>query len=94
MVSDSPFTLKPLPDADDALILSVQLSSYIGISSQTLAHWRMTGVGPKYVKMGKAVAYKAGEVRTWLSSCEKAATCEKSNIVPASGRRKPENNKY
>jgi predicted DNA-binding transcriptional regulator AlpA len=35
------------------------------VSSKTLEGWRSKGVGPPYVKIGKAVLYPATEIDAW-----------------------------
>ncbi|MND57391.1 hypothetical protein D3C80_485190 [compost metagenome] len=58
--------LCPLPYDNETLIPSRLMPAYIGLSSQTLARWRHEGKGPPYVKIGRLIAYKVGEIRNWL----------------------------
>lgn len=66
--------LRPLPDNDEALIPSRQMPAYIGLSPQTLARWRHEGKGPGYVKIGRLVAYRVGELRGWLDGQKRQST--------------------
>ena len=34
----------------------------------TMAHWRSEGKGPCYVKVGAKVAYRGGDLNSWLES--------------------------
>ncbi|MBT3361579.1 MAG: AlpA family phage regulatory protein [Rhodospirillales bacterium] len=62
-------TLLPLPENDDALIRRADLPRYLPIASQTAARWACTGEGPRFIKIGRRlVAYRAGDLREWLSS--------------------------
>jgi predicted DNA-binding transcriptional regulator AlpA len=58
--------LLPLPDSQQALIPASSLPEYIGIALQTLARWRHEGYGPRYVKLGRRVFYRSGDIRTWI----------------------------
>lgn len=60
--------LLPLPEAGDTLIPSSSMQSYIGIAPQTLARWRYEGKGPRYIKIGRKVAYKVNDIKVWLKS--------------------------
>jgi predicted DNA-binding transcriptional regulator AlpA len=55
-----------LPNDDDVLITSLELPRYVPVSTPTLDKWRCERRGPRFVKMGRIVAYRAGDVRTWL----------------------------
>lgn len=57
----------PLPDNDNELIPAHRLPDYIPVARQTLARWRVEGEGPTFVKIGRKVAYRAGDVRRWLT---------------------------
>lgn len=53
------------------VVMPVMLSSgdaadYLGVSTNTLARWRMDGVGPKYVKSGRYVRYPAHYLAKWF----------------------------
>lgn len=74
MSDDSVLYLRPLPSDDDALIPSRQMPGHIGISAQTLANWRNAGKGPKYIKIGRMVAYRVGTVRDWLAKQQRSNT--------------------
>jgi predicted site-specific integrase-resolvase len=54
----------------------------LGISEQTLRHWRQRGFGPRYVKYGKArnapVRYRLVEIERWMSLQELQATYERA----------------
>lgn len=50
----------------DRLLTIEELSDYLGIPVATLRDWRVDGLGPKAVKLGRAVRYPAAFVRTWV----------------------------
>ncbi|WP_331271251.1 helix-turn-helix transcriptional regulator [Arthrobacter sp. 135MFCol5.1] len=43
-----------------------ELGKRLGKSSAALANWRYLGLGPKFVKVGRAVRYRASDVESWL----------------------------
>jgi hypothetical protein len=46
------------------------------ISVNTLAKWRMTGAGPKYVKMGWRVYYDPADIEAFIESSKRISTAE------------------
>ncbi|RMX61915.1 putative transcriptional regulator [Roseibium alexandrii DFL-11] len=67
--------LLPLPSDDDTLIRRADVQAYLGIAPQTLARWAHEGQGPRFIKMGsKLVAYRAGDLRRWLETCQISST--------------------
>ena len=71
-----------IPDQNDTLIPSSQAPSYLGIARQTLARWRCEGGGPKFVKLGRLVFYRAGDLRTWINE----RTCTSTSVLPGGMR--------
>jgi len=61
-------TIRKLPDDDDQLIHASEAGSYLGLATQTLARWRHEKIGPKYLKLGRRVYYRAGDLRVWIKS--------------------------
>lgn len=43
-----------------------ELSEYMGIAIHTLALYRLYGTGPKYLKLGRIIRYKLGDVLDWI----------------------------
>lgn len=50
------------------LLTTKQVSRIYGIPKATLEFWRWGKRGPTYVKMGRSVRYKVGEVESWLEA--------------------------
>jgi excisionase family DNA binding protein len=50
----------------DRLLNIEELSQYLGIPVTTLRDWRVDGVGPKAVKLGRAIRYPESRVRDWI----------------------------
>jgi len=47
----------------------------------TLRKWRMTGAGPRFVRLGRAVRYRKATVEAFLASREYATTTEADTAV-------------
>jgi predicted DNA-binding transcriptional regulator AlpA len=64
--------LRPLPNDPDVLIRAAEVPKYVGIAKQTLNRWRHQGNPPKFVRLGRRVFYRAGDLREWIRSqvCE------------------------
>jgi predicted DNA-binding transcriptional regulator AlpA len=54
-----------------------QLAEELGVSPQTLANWRWSGIGPRYTKLGDGrtarVRYRRADVDAWLKARESGA---------------------
>lgn len=49
-----------------AMLSTADAAAYLGVSIDTLARWRMAGVGPKYVKSGRFIRYPAHYLTEWF----------------------------
>lgn len=53
---------------DDAYLTDVELAQWLRVSRIKLQQDRSRGLGPPYVRIGRAVRYHVGAVRAWLAS--------------------------
>jgi predicted DNA-binding transcriptional regulator AlpA len=62
----------------EALLTPSALAATLGgLSEQTLANWRYTGIGgPRFCKIGKRILYDPADVRAWLESRKAGSTSE------------------
>jgi hypothetical protein len=44
-----------------------EAAAELGISFRTLQQWRVRGVGPAFLKIGRAVRYDAESLEAWLA---------------------------
>jgi predicted DNA-binding transcriptional regulator AlpA len=58
--------LQSLPADPDALIPAAEAPSYVGIAKQTMSRWRHQGDPPRYVRLGRRIFYRAGDLREWI----------------------------
>jgi excisionase family DNA binding protein len=59
---------------DDDLLTSQEAAEVLAVAPRTLEKWREREQGPAYVKLGRAVRYRYGELRRWLASHTYTAT--------------------
>jgi len=52
---------------DEKLLNTKELASYLGVAVSTLLLYRAEGTGPRYIKMGRLVRYRASDVEAWLA---------------------------
>ena len=60
----------------DELLDTDSVARYAGLSPVTLRKWRMTGAGPKFCRLGRAVRYRKATVDAFLLGREYATTTE------------------
>lgn len=53
------------------------LAEILGVATQTLADWRHKGMGPEYIKIGKAVFYLDAAIDQWYGENARRSTSEK-----------------
>ncbi len=42
-------------------------AEFLGVSPTTLPRWRWSGVGPAYLKVGRAIRYRRSDLEAWLA---------------------------
>lgn len=60
----------------DHLISAEQAASVLNISPSTLAKMRLAGTSPRYVKLGRRVAYKPTDLEAWIEAQSFNSTAE------------------
>lgn len=51
---------------DETLLSEVQASDLLFISVRTLQTWRCKGLGPAFVRAGRAIRYQRGDLLSWI----------------------------
>ena len=51
-----------------------QAAAYLGISPRTLEDWRLTGFGPRFVKLGRRVFYRLQDLAEFVHDCVRLNT--------------------
>jgi excisionase family DNA binding protein len=52
----------------DELWTPFELASYLGVPLATLYSWRYKGDGPRSIKVGRHLRYRAADVERWLEA--------------------------
>ncbi len=58
------------------LIDTVQLAEYLGNEVNTCEGWRLKGIGPSFIKVGRLVRYNTQTVDLWIESQTRNSTSE------------------
>ena len=59
-------TASAVPELDSDLIDEARLSARLGVSKSTLQSWRYAKRGPRYIKLGRLIRYRAADVEAYL----------------------------
>lgn len=59
-----------MSDTRKPLWSTIDLARYLGVSLHTIYRWRMDGRGPKGIKVGNSLRYRAEDVDRWLETRE------------------------
>ena len=59
---------------NDELLEPEEVSRLVRRSVGWLAKARVTGLGPRFLKVGGKVLYRRSAVETWLAGCERSST--------------------
>ncbi len=59
-----------------ALMTQAELAQYLGKSTAWAERSRWDGSGPGFVKLGKSVRYRAGDVLAWIDANARRNTSE------------------
>jgi predicted DNA-binding transcriptional regulator AlpA len=53
---------------EENLLTEIRAAEVVSLSVKTLQAWRLRGVGPAYVKAGKAVRYRRADLLAWIEA--------------------------
>ncbi len=57
---------------NERYINELEVSKLLGLKPRTLQQWRITGKGPRHIKMSeRTIRYELSEVQKWLESLKK-----------------------
>ncbi|MBZ9679612.1 MULTISPECIES: helix-turn-helix domain-containing protein [unclassified Mesorhizobium] len=62
----------------DDLLRTKEAAVVLNVSLKTLQNWRVTGVGPKFVKVGASVSYRYADLLAFVRQNTSASTSERS----------------
>lgn len=56
-------------DGFDRLMTEKEVHKLLGIGLSTLQQWRVKGLGPRYLKIGRSVRYRLSDVQDYIRNC-------------------------
>ncbi len=59
------------------LLSETEAAQRLKLSTRTLRNWRVTGQGPKFVKVGRLIRYKIVEIEEWIEMNTRKSTSDK-----------------
>jgi predicted DNA-binding transcriptional regulator AlpA len=62
----------------DQLLNQKQAARILGLSVRTLERHRVTGTGPRYVRLGHVIRYRQNDLQEWIDSNLRNSTSEMS----------------
>lgn len=72
---------KVLEPSLEVFLTPADVANVLGISAKTLANWRVSGFGPKYVKLGSRVVYSTAELVLFVQSRTRTSTSISLEVV-------------
>jgi excisionase family DNA binding protein len=57
----------------ERLLSTEEVAEVLGRPARTLRQWRYLGEGPRYLKVGATVRYRARDIEKWLEAQEREA---------------------
>ncbi len=67
----------------DHLISPDDAANILNISSSTLAKMRLAGTSPRFVKLGRRVAYRPADLEAWIEAQSFSSTAQYSGKANA-----------
>lgn len=52
------------------LLKPEQAAEFLNVSPHTITFWRLSGTGPRHLKVGKHVRYRMSDLETFLDSSQ------------------------
>jgi excisionase family DNA binding protein len=66
----------------DDLLTTDQLAALCGLSPRTLEKLRVTGGGPIFIRLGRAIRYRREDIEAWIRGHSRRNTSEDSPPKP------------
>jgi excisionase family DNA binding protein len=55
-----------------------EAATYLSLSASSLNRWRVSGGGPRYVKLGGKVLYDVRDLDQWIEAHKRRSTSERA----------------
>lgn len=70
----SPFAITPPVQSDRDLLTVEEAAERLKLSASALNKWRVLGVGPAFVKLGRRVRYRVADLDDWVAGARRQST--------------------
>lgn len=60
----------------EALLTTPEVAGRLGVAEITLRKWRIHGTGPRFIRCGANIRYRASDLESWVSSRTVGSTSE------------------
>lgn len=60
----------------EKLLTTDQAAPRIGVTAKTLANWRVSGCGPKFIRAGTKIVYDPADIEAWKATRRVSSTSE------------------
>lgn len=60
----------------ETVMTEAAAAEFLGLSPRTLQVWRLSGRGPRFLKLGSCVRYRTSDLEIWLASCVRRSTSD------------------
>ena len=61
----------------ETLLTTAEVAERLRVSISFLAKARVSGLGPRFIKVGRACRYRPSDVESYARSCARTSTSEK-----------------
>jgi excisionase family DNA binding protein len=58
------------------LLTQREAATLLKLSERTLERWRVAGIGPKFVRLGRSIRYRLTAIEAHIASCSVSSTSE------------------
>lgn len=58
------------------LISDAEVEKYIGVAKQTRANWRVSGCGPRFVRISNRIFYHPDDIAAWVDARRVGSTSQ------------------
>jgi len=73
------------------LLTTQHAAKELKLSARTLERHRVTGTGPKFIRLGRRIFYRRDDLEAWIAACTCRSTseadekCKKGSQMPSHG---------
>jgi hypothetical protein len=74
-------------DGGAGLLRQDEAARLLSVSARTLEKWRVSGRGPRFVRLGRAVAYDPADLTEFIEAGRRRSTSDPGTTIGAQTRR-------